>query len=181
MAQHRTQCYATVLPGGKSGLRAGFRPDSNRESISIGPSARSHLAQAILAQAILAKAALYFWASIASQRHGWRSSAAGSHKFDYDYFIGMAEGWKQFLSWVVLVVSLALQPQRIALVRIGALPNLEKSCSDVQHVFVTMLMTLSEAMALMGVQSLDKAFKVFFGYDGKWWSSAARARKFDCD
>ena len=32
-------CYAVVLPGRKSVFRAGFRPDSNRESIKIGPSA----------------------------------------------------------------------------------------------------------------------------------------------
>ena len=31
--------YAIVLPGQKSGFRAGFRPDSNRESIKIGPPA----------------------------------------------------------------------------------------------------------------------------------------------
>ena len=32
-----TRCYAIVLPGRKSGFRAGFRPDSNRESLKIGP------------------------------------------------------------------------------------------------------------------------------------------------
>ena len=32
-------CYAIVLPGRKSGFRAGFRLDSNRESIKIGPPA----------------------------------------------------------------------------------------------------------------------------------------------
>ena len=35
----RTLCYAIVLPGRKSGFRAGFRPDSSRESIKIGPPA----------------------------------------------------------------------------------------------------------------------------------------------
>ena len=34
-----TLCYAIVLPGRKSGFRAGFRPDSIRESIEISPSA----------------------------------------------------------------------------------------------------------------------------------------------
>ena len=31
--------YAIVLPGRKSGFRAGFRLDSNRENIKIGPPA----------------------------------------------------------------------------------------------------------------------------------------------
>ncbi len=31
-----TLCYAIVLPGRKSGFRAGFRPDSTRENIKIG-------------------------------------------------------------------------------------------------------------------------------------------------
>ncbi len=31
--------YAIMLPGRKSGFRAGFRPDSNRESLKFGPSA----------------------------------------------------------------------------------------------------------------------------------------------
>ncbi len=31
--------YVTHYPGRKLGLRAGFRPDSNRENIKIGPSA----------------------------------------------------------------------------------------------------------------------------------------------
>ncbi len=31
--------YAIVLPGQKSGFRAGFRPDANRESIKIAPPA----------------------------------------------------------------------------------------------------------------------------------------------
>ncbi len=34
---HRTLCYAIVLPGRKSGLRAGCRSDSDRERINIGP------------------------------------------------------------------------------------------------------------------------------------------------
>ncbi len=34
-----TLCYVIVLPGSKSKLRAGFRPDSNRESLKIGPPA----------------------------------------------------------------------------------------------------------------------------------------------
>ena len=34
-----TSCYAIMLPGRKSGFRAGFRPDSNRESLKIGPPA----------------------------------------------------------------------------------------------------------------------------------------------
>jgi len=63
----------------------------------------------------------------------------------------------------------------------GVLPNPEKSCSDVQRVFVTNLgLTWSQAAALMGVHSLGKAHKEFSGYDG-WWSSAAGARKFDND
>ncbi len=32
-------CYAIVLPGRKSGFRDGFRPDSIRESLNIGPRA----------------------------------------------------------------------------------------------------------------------------------------------
>ena len=32
-----TLCYAIVLPGLKAVFRAGFRPDSNRESFTIGP------------------------------------------------------------------------------------------------------------------------------------------------
>ncbi len=32
-------CYAIVLPGPKSAFRAGFRPDSLRESLKIGPPA----------------------------------------------------------------------------------------------------------------------------------------------
>ncbi len=32
-------CYAVELPDRKSGFRAGFRPDSNRESLNIGPPA----------------------------------------------------------------------------------------------------------------------------------------------
>ena len=32
-------CYAMVLPGRKSGFRAGFRPDSSRDSFKIGPPA----------------------------------------------------------------------------------------------------------------------------------------------
>ena len=44
----------------------------------------------------------------------------------------------------------------------GVLPEPEKSCSDVQRVFVTnMVMTLSEAAALMGVHSLGKAYNVY--------------------
>ncbi len=39
-----TLCYATVLPGRKSGFWAGFRPDSRRESIKIGPLAGRRLA-----------------------------------------------------------------------------------------------------------------------------------------
>ena len=35
----RILCYAIVLPGRKSSFRAGFRPDSSRESIDIGPPA----------------------------------------------------------------------------------------------------------------------------------------------
>ncbi len=31
-----TLCYAVMLPGRKSGLRAGLRPDSSRESLKIG-------------------------------------------------------------------------------------------------------------------------------------------------
>ena len=31
-----TLCYAIVFPGRKSGFRAGFRPDSGRESCNIG-------------------------------------------------------------------------------------------------------------------------------------------------
>ena len=31
--------YALLLPGRKSGFRAGFKPDSNRESVKIGPPA----------------------------------------------------------------------------------------------------------------------------------------------
>ncbi len=34
-----TLCYAIMLQGRKSGFRAGFRPDSNRENIKIGPPA----------------------------------------------------------------------------------------------------------------------------------------------
>ncbi len=34
-----TLCYAIVLPGRKSGFRAGFRPDYIRESLKIGPPA----------------------------------------------------------------------------------------------------------------------------------------------
>ena len=34
-----TLCYAIVLPGRKSVFRAGFRPDSSRESLNIGPPA----------------------------------------------------------------------------------------------------------------------------------------------
>ncbi len=34
-----TLCYAIVLPGRKSGFRAGFRQDSIRESLKIGPPA----------------------------------------------------------------------------------------------------------------------------------------------
>ena len=34
-----TLCYAIVPPGRKLGLRVGFRPDSNRVSLRIGPSA----------------------------------------------------------------------------------------------------------------------------------------------
>ncbi len=34
-----TVCYAIVLSGRKSGFRAGFRPDSSRESLKIGPPA----------------------------------------------------------------------------------------------------------------------------------------------
>ncbi len=30
-------CYAIMLPGRKSNFRAGFRPDSKRESVKIGP------------------------------------------------------------------------------------------------------------------------------------------------
>jgi hypothetical protein len=33
--------HAIELPGRKSGFRAGFRPDSNRKSLKIGPEARS--------------------------------------------------------------------------------------------------------------------------------------------
>ncbi len=32
-----TLCYAIVRPGRKSGFRAGFRPDSGRESLRICP------------------------------------------------------------------------------------------------------------------------------------------------
>ncbi len=32
-------CYAIVLPGRTSGFRAGFRPESSRESLKIGPPA----------------------------------------------------------------------------------------------------------------------------------------------
>jgi hypothetical protein len=32
-------CYTIMPPGRKSNFRAGFRPDSNRESLEIGPSA----------------------------------------------------------------------------------------------------------------------------------------------
>ncbi len=35
----RPLCYAIIRPGRKSGFRAGFRPDSARESIEIGPPA----------------------------------------------------------------------------------------------------------------------------------------------
>ncbi len=35
----RTLCYAIVLPGQKSGLRAGSRRDSNRENLKNGPPA----------------------------------------------------------------------------------------------------------------------------------------------
>ncbi len=34
-----TLCYAIVLPGWKSGFRAGFRSESSRESLKIGPPA----------------------------------------------------------------------------------------------------------------------------------------------
>ncbi len=34
-----TLCYAIVLRGRESGFRAGFRPDSIREGINIGPPA----------------------------------------------------------------------------------------------------------------------------------------------
>ncbi len=34
-----TLCYAIVLPGRKTGFRAGFRPDSSRESLKLGPAA----------------------------------------------------------------------------------------------------------------------------------------------
>ena len=34
-----TLCYAIVLPGRKSGFRAGFRPDSSRGNLKIGPPA----------------------------------------------------------------------------------------------------------------------------------------------
>ncbi len=34
-----TLCYATMLPGRKSSFRAGFQPDSKRESLKIGPPA----------------------------------------------------------------------------------------------------------------------------------------------
>ncbi len=37
--QHATLCCAKVLPGRKSGCRAGCRPDSSRGSLKIGPSA----------------------------------------------------------------------------------------------------------------------------------------------
>mmetsp|Transcript_52698 Transcript_52698/g.171355 ORF Transcript_52698/g.171355 Transcript_52698/m.171355 type:complete len:489 (+) Transcript_52698:59-1525(+) len=63
----------------------------------------------------------------------------------------------------------------------GVLPNPEKSCSDVQRVFVTnMGLTWSQAAALSAVHSLGRAHLEFSGYDG-WWSSAAGARKFDND
>ncbi len=32
-----TLCYAILLPGRRPGFRAGFRPDSNQESLKIGP------------------------------------------------------------------------------------------------------------------------------------------------
>ncbi len=38
IADSYTLCYALVLPGRKSGFRAGFRPDSMLEDIKIGPS-----------------------------------------------------------------------------------------------------------------------------------------------
>ncbi len=34
-----TLCYAIMLPGRKSSFRVGIRPDSNRESLKIGPAA----------------------------------------------------------------------------------------------------------------------------------------------
>ncbi len=45
-AAHRPDsCSAIVLPGRKSGFRAGFRLDSTRESFKIGPLARPMLSQ----------------------------------------------------------------------------------------------------------------------------------------
>ncbi len=40
----RTLCYTIVLPGRKSVFRAGFRPDSSRESLKIDPPAGLRLA-----------------------------------------------------------------------------------------------------------------------------------------
>jgi hypothetical protein len=39
-----TLCYPIVLPGQKSGLRAGVQPDSDREGFNIGPVAGLRLA-----------------------------------------------------------------------------------------------------------------------------------------
>ncbi len=36
---YRTLCCVIVFPGRRSGFRAGFRPDSNRKNLKIGPPA----------------------------------------------------------------------------------------------------------------------------------------------
>jgi hypothetical protein len=40
VARDSTLGYAIMLPGRKSGFRAGFRPDSDRENLKIGPAGR---------------------------------------------------------------------------------------------------------------------------------------------
>merc|ERR1719476_79701 len=63
----------------------------------------------------------------------------------------------------------------------GVLPNPEKSCGDVERVFIeNMGLSWRQSAALMGVHSLGRAKPAVSGYDG-YWSDPMNQRRFNND
>ncbi len=66
-----TLCYAIVLPGREAGFRVGFRPDSSRESLKIGPPAGG---------LILRLSRIQSCRNLAREVHFWPGSCIASHR-----------------------------------------------------------------------------------------------------